>query len=789
MSERNRPSGIQSTAGRDMRSLAWWLVAIAVAWLVATEASAQGEKPESWRDTARACGLSTDEVEHLARHHALLGRKTFRQVTEAYGEVDTPVFVTTDSLLNAFHALVEESFTRLESAQTIRLKKVLANCRAILPDIEKHLVCDSDLLVQARRRADITLAVAHALLEEHDADKAQGKPLDDIASEVEAEVDRILAARDMVKPAWLGPPDRRFHAIDYNRCSPRGFYTSSEALQRYFRAISWLQAIPFRVDRDEELLAILLLGRAFNRVGRTCEPPGDQARESRICRGYLPLNSIIGLPDDWDVYRAGDFADTAKVGPFARSGTAGASAAPVNRAQLQAIRAVIVDTARRTGHRSLIQDQVRWVPTELAFRVLAACRTPSGILFGRTTNREDKTLDGRSVPSGLEIAALLGDTYAMDTLAKEPGVLAIIRSSDHLLEGESFYLDYLRCLKRLTDAPDPEAPAFMRSDVWRVKKTNTLLAGWAQIRHTFVLHAKVASYPLGVPPKPTGFVEPEPVFYREFSRLVRSAREIFERGGALGSDPGAVAPDLRVIARKLDAFVSPTSNREDAVGSFLLKLVEENPLGWQYRRLLRQLWHTGLKDIKTNPERLDRAREVLRAFIAKLESATPLDDSDLQAALERSQQPFRSHWDKLEQLCLQLERLARKQLRGEAFSGPETEFISDYGQALGEIMGFAGHTYLYPADTAARVADVFSVPDDLQPEKGFTVHVGIARPRALWVLYPWHGRLLLCRGAVLPYHEFSSPTRLSDREWRARLVPGRRPDLPSWLSRLRPTAQ
>lgn len=632
------------------------------------------------------------------------------------------------------------------------------------------------------------MAVAHALLEDHDGDRGREGLTDDLASAVESEVDRILAAEDLVKPAWLGPPDPGFLAIDYGRCKPRGFYTRSAFLQRYFRAVSWLQSIPFRVARDDELLTVLLLGRAFIRVGWIRDPARDPARKERMARRHLPLNSIIGLPDDWDVYRAGDFADAPAAGLPARSDETEVAAARVDHAQLDKIRAAIVDAARKAGHRPLIGDQVRLTPPGrarlarvLAFRILESYRTPSGILFGLTTRPGDEALEGRSIPSGLEIAALLGSTYAMDALARVPRVPAIIRASGRLLEGESFYLDYLRCLKRLADAPEPEAPAFMRGDAWRAKNTNTVLAGWAQMQHTFTLHAKRASYPLGFLPKPAGFVEPVPAFYGQLARLIRSAREILQRGGALGSSLGAVTSDLRVIAEKLDAFVPPKS-RGRAELRFLQKLTNENPLGLQYGRLLHQLWRVEMKGIsRWPPERLDRAREVLRAFIAKLESGKPLANPDLRAQIEESQKPFRSKWDKLEQMCLRLEHLARKQLRGVAFSEPESEFIADYGHALGEIMGFAGHAYLYPADTAPKVADVFSVP-----EKGTTVEVGIARPSALWVLYPWQGRLILCRGAVLPYYEFLSPTRLTDEEWRARLVPGLRPARPAWLLPLRP---
>ena len=44
--------------------------------------------------------------------------------------------------------------------------------------------------------------------------------------------------------------------------------------------------------------------------------------------------------------------------------------------------------------------------------------------------------------------------------------------------------------------------------------------------------------------------------------------------------------------------------------------------------------------------------------------------------------------------------------------------------------------------------------------------VGIGRARALYVLYPWKGKPILCRGAVMSYYEYPSNRRLTDLEWK-----------------------
>lgn len=58
----------------------------------------------------------------------------------------------------------------------------------------------------------------------------------------------------------------------------------------------------------------------------------------------------------------------------------------------------------------------------------------------------------------------------------------------------------------------------------------------------------------------------------------------------------------------------------------------------------------------------------------------------------------------------------------------------------------------------------------------------IARPRKLYVLYPWQGKPVLCLGVVMPYYEFVDKSRLTDASWKTRLDSKDRPPIPKWVS-------
>ena len=134
-------------------------------------------------------------------------------------------------------------------------------------------------------------------------------------------------------------------------------------------------------------------------------------------------------------------------------------------------------------------------------------------------------------------------------------------------------------------------------------------------------------------------------------------------------------------------------------------------------------------------------------------------------------------WHTIEMLCRRLESLAHKQLRGVAFSDEENRFIRTCGEKLAAVMLYGGNSYLTPNDDAPRVVDVF-----FNPNVGGRLEVGIARPQALYVLYPVKGGEILCRGAVMPYYEFVHDARLTDVEWKSLLDSHKRPKSPDWIT-------
>jgi len=429
----------------------------------------------------------------------------------------------------------------------------------------------------------------------------------------------------------------------------------------------------------------------------------------------------------------------------------------------------------------LISDQVRLAPSDpkqtadISFRILPALRTPDAILFQRTTDPRDFQ---RSFPTGIEVAALLGSPFARDRLPAQDKakLLAVIEKSRPLLKGTSLYLQYLDCIAALLGAPEPDAPAFMKGEPWQAKSCQAALAGWAQLRHTWALQAKQSVVYSGLTDDPAGFVEPVPEFFARMAALIERTEELLEQSGAFEQDLREIG---RRVGRVLDAIErSDAATEGNGALRTLPKAVMPGLMDAIY--LARAMGSAATEGHESEAALLIRRMPELKALAAALERGVAPVDERVRAVVRFRCTQIEPLWSRLGTLCRRLEALAHKQLRGVPLSKEENRFIKGYGIALGGIMLYGGNSWLSPKDDAPRVADVFFNPN----VRSKYLEVGIARPRTLWVLYPWQGRDVLCRGAVLPYYEFTSPQRLTNAEWKAILGSEKRPAPPAWLGPL-----
>lgn len=214
-------------------------------------------------------GLNANELALLERQGFVVSdRLAFEKFTTAYAYIywkDLPVLVTTDSILHAIHQTYDDLLKNLETSMLAPwLDELLAQTRRQL-EIDRGAAQDPRLLALY---ADLEtyLAVPRALL--------QASPRTPVPPAAEPYLALAEAAGSVEKVRLFGGE----RDIDFTLFKPRGHYTESEALQRYFRAMSWLAQIDFRMVEYnphgrpylnlDHVAAAVLLRQTIDRAGQ-----------------------------------------------------------------------------------------------------------------------------------------------------------------------------------------------------------------------------------------------------------------------------------------------------------------------------------------------------------------------------------------------------------------------------------------------------------------------------------------------------------------------------------------
>ena len=133
----------------------------------------------------------------------------------------------------------------------------------------------------------------------------------------------------------------------------------------------------------------------------------------------------------------------------------------------------------------------------------------------------------------------------------------------------------------------------------------------------------------------------------------------------------------------------------------------------------------------------------------------------------------------LKDLLLALQTISIKELEGTALTYGEYRLIESSGDKLGSIVALPTDDWLVSDadDDMAVIADVHT-----DPNEGEVLEEGVGRPMVILVAVEIEGQVVLTRGAVFSYYEFTWPMndRLTDESWQDMLEQGEEPPLPTW---------
>jgi hypothetical protein len=499
-------------------------------------------EPAPSYDTSKVVGLDKIQASHLAlnaeelttlgsRGFVITDNRPFPSFAYGYSTIyleDLPVYISTDSILDAVHRSYDDMLKFLEQ------DVLLAELDTLLGGMHGKLRSGPELATSnAVKDADVFIAVARSLL--------KGSAVVPVAGG-----DTKLAASlfDLAQ-AGKGVTDVTLFGVrrtdeDFSQFTPRGHYTDSPALTRYFKAMMWLGRIDLRILETQ--------------------PNGDQLFRRRQLEGALLLSDLIGadLRGNFDnidrtveaFVGESDYLTVSQLDQLKEALNV-ASSAELGALSDEAIVQALVDgnfgAQRISSHIMVAGPHQGALPLSRSFALLGQryvidSHVFSNVVYDRVNGGGPK----RMMPSPLDAAfAALGNEQAVELLSEQlstyeqsgyPGALAQMRvlADEHPPEfwGSSLYSQWLGALRELSPnatsaakARDTLFPA-ARSEAWGRRLLNTQLASWAQLRHDTILYAK-QSYTGGATCDfPDGYVDPYPGFYAAIGAFAARGKEL-----------------------------------------------------------------------------------------------------------------------------------------------------------------------------------------------------------------------------------------------------------------------
>jgi hypothetical protein len=466
-------------------------------------------------DTIQASSLALNESELAAldaQGFAIIGRKYFPSFTYGYQTLyleDLPLYVSADSILDALHVSYDSILKTLEQQQ------LSGELSALLTGMHARLRAGSgqDLGSDVVHDADLFIAVARSLLAGSEVGPVAGGSSKDVHDLV-----ALAEAAGGVKTFQLFGVLRKDE--DFSQFKPRGHYTDSVELTRYFKAMMWLGRIDLRlletesdgsqVFRRQQLEVMLLLRELIDTELRVHFDRVDRSVAAFVGEpDYMVLSQVDSLVADLGIKTLTDVAGISD----------------------DVLAQAIIDGgygAQRISSHIMINGAQGTLPLSRSFALLGQRYVIDSHVFSNVVY--DRVGD-RMMPDPLDVAfAALGNNRAGALLAPQlakydasgyPGALAKMRLlvDEHPAEfwDASLYTLWLSALRGLSPSDgEEETPRLFpvaRTEAWQRRVLNSQLASWAQLRHDTILYAKQSYTGGAVCDFPDAYVDPYPQFF------------------------------------------------------------------------------------------------------------------------------------------------------------------------------------------------------------------------------------------------------------------------------------
>ncbi len=550
-----------------------------------------------------------------------------------------PNFITTDAMLHNYHLFFNHL---LESMEKDYMVPELMNLNSVMLNatLQQYESLKGSAWENAALRNLAFFSVGSQLMD------AQVQVPAVVQSEVSKELELIHKHQEMAVSPLMSIGQSNHDVLedlkeDYTQYIPRGHYTKSEELQKYFQTMMWYGRLTFRLKDEDETRSAALITLALNQgsnlsnwekiyeptcflVGKSDDLGFYQYNQllNQVYGSELAIKDLTSSTDKWKQF----FADAQKLNPPQ------INSIPIFDENIQPDRDQEIKGYRFMGQRYTLDADVF---QRLIYRDV----------------KENPEGERRMLPRGLDIPAAMGSSEAVSILQDSgdyryenyPENMSkmqnYISGLDKSKWTQNLYWSWLYTLQPLTTGNSEGYPSFMLNQAWNLKGLNTYLGSWTELKHDTILYAKQVYAEMGGGIEGAvddrGYVEPIPELYGRLASLTVMTRDGLDSRQLLDEEDRAslermedLALSLKDISEK-ELTNTPLTNEDyDLIRTFggqlehfwLEALKDDNV---QSRS---QLWDNPsalVADVATAPP--DTVLEEGTGFLSEIYAVVPVD--------------------------------------------------------------------------------------------------------------------------------------------------------------------
>jgi hypothetical protein len=416
-----------------------------------------------------------------------------------------PHYITTDLYLFILHKYFSKFLEKLdENYMYNQLKTILTNTSRKLSELSNTSI-----------ESNIEWAKMYNSLALYAIGDSSATPPDKYKSVFLEEKRNIDSQRGI--PLFI---DNKF--VDYEELKPRGHYTKSDDLRKYFRGFKWISLNGINLDNEEQLKGLVLFAYIIK---------SNQELDGQYKQFVSVMEKLAGQEDNLSL---SDVVNSL-------------SAKTVD----EALSAINVASIKKQLE-SLNKEKIRKVFGE-SFQTeekgikrvyfISGTYSINGEIFSKLVH-----IDGinskRPFPRGLDIPAVFGSATAQAIIINEykdneawPDYLSRLKKLQEQFKGFSDWnqnYGFIGLKTALASCAEQDSyPDFMKTDAYNRKELSTTLASWTHTKHDLILYqekpyAAETGQGGGGPPDPEHYcyVEPNLEFWDSALELVEWLEDI-----------------------------------------------------------------------------------------------------------------------------------------------------------------------------------------------------------------------------------------------------------------------